>query len=83
MSAKMIINKAFFKIKTENENPESIETATDKAMQMVLNTLETAITMLINQGNDAALQALQTCTGELFRRAAECRQQGKKMEVEE
>lgn len=83
MGASMQIDKAFFKTGPEgNESPEQLlEIKTNEAMQTVLNTFEKAIALLVNEGNDAALQAMQTCTAKLFEQAAKCRHQGCKMEV--
>lgn len=78
MSAKMEKDKAYFRIGVEKE---SFSITADQVVPMVLNTLERGIMLLVNRGDDESLTALQACTSELFRRAAECRKQGKRMEV--
>lgn len=72
MSGK-INGEGFFQIEGATE---SSLTKTDKAMQMVLNSLDKAIALLVKQGNDRALYAMQSCISELLRRASECRLQG-------
>lgn len=84
MSAKTN-GESFFQIdENESENSErNGKGLTDRAMRKVLQTLQTAIIILVNQRNDAALQAFQACCGELFREASEARKQGRSMDVRE
>jgi hypothetical protein len=63
-----------------NDNLEA-KMALEFAIGKVLETLQTAIVTLVNAGDDVALQHLQTCTNELYRRAAECRTKGKQMAI--
>ena len=79
MSAKQN-GKSYFKFET-NGDQEKLEALTDAIMKKVLETMQEAIVHLVDQENDKALSALQACTGELFRRAAECRKEGKKMQI--
>ena len=48
---------------------------------MALNTMQLAILVAVNLGDDQGLQHLQTCTNELFRRAELCRREGKQMAI--
>ena len=70
----------YFQISTGGDQ-EKLAALTDTAVQKLLNTMQKAIVHLVAQNNDQALSALQACIGELFRRAAECRMQDKKMEI--
>jgi len=76
-----INGEGYFQVETSG-GPENMETLTDKAIQKVLDTLQTSISLLVDQENDRALTALQACVGALFKRAAECRAEGKRMDVE-
>lgn len=51
------------------------------ALGMALSALEKAVCIAVNIADDEALQHLQTCTNELFRRAELCRREGKLMEI--
>ena len=42
------------------------------ALGMALSALEKAVCIAVNIADDEALEHLQTCCSELFRRAAEC-----------
>ena len=53
----------------------------DFAMQNVLEVVQKAVQILVNRGDDQALTALQSCVGEVFKGASECRREGKRMEI--
>ena len=71
---------SYIQIETDDD-PEIMVVLTDRAMQRVLNTLQKDIIFLTNNVDDQRLTSLQACVGEIFRRAAQCRAQGKLMEI--
>ena len=65
------------------QSGETVEGLTNQAIKKILDTLQAVIVLLVDQRNDQALTALQSCVGELFKRAAECRAENKKMIISE
>ena len=72
--------KNYFQISTGGD-PEKLKKLCDAVYQKFLETMQTAIVLAANTGDDAALQHLQACCSELFKRAFECRASSKKMKI--
>ncbi len=66
---------------TEDEYLKELQKQYDDALGTVLGLLQTAIMLATNLQDDKALTNLQTCVAELFRRAFECRREGKRMAI--
>ena len=79
MSAKQN-GKSFFQIETDGD-PEKLKAMTESIMQKVLETMQEAVILLVNQKDTQALIALQSCYNTLFKEAEECMSKGKRMEI--
>lgn len=69
--------------KTEKGNTKSSETVYEQALRLSLEVLQRAVVFACNMGDDEALQNLQSCASEIFKRASRCRSEGKKMKIVE
>jgi len=74
--------KSYFQIETDG-NPEKLEALTDGILKNVLETMQEAVMLLVNQKDTQRLRALQTCYNTLFKQAEQCMVEGKKMEISE
>ena len=69
--------------KTEQGNTKSSETLYDQALRLTLEVLQRAVIFACNMGDDEALQHLQACASEIFKRASVARSEGKQIKIVE
>ena len=72
--------KSYFQISADGD-PEKLEALTDGILKNVLETMQEAVMLLVNQKDTKRLRALQTCYNTLFKQAEQCMAEGKKMEI--
>lgn len=71
--------KSYWHVKPETKEQE--DKMTDRAFKMVLNTIQYAITLLVNAKDTKRLVALQSCTNKLYEQADTCLSQGRTMTI--
>ena len=72
--------KSFFQIETNGDH-EKLKKKIEEILGNVLETMQRAVVLLVDQKDTQSLIALQSCYNTLFKEAEHCMAEGKKMEI--